>query len=881
MSAAEPVRPLDVLTSIKARLGALVGVSVLAAALLGTVGSATGVPTWLTLPVAVALALGVTQIFAAGMTAPLRQMTEVAQRMARGDWSGRVHTGAQDEVGRLAAAFNTMAADLESADRERRTLLASVSHELRTPLAGLTAVLENLADGVVPADERHLGEAVAQAERLGRLVGDLMELSRLEAGVTPLACEQVGLRGLVDACAADVAAAGREGPVDNAVPEDLVVPADPLRLRQLVSNVLDNALRHGSGDVPVRVTAAAADAGWWLEVADDGPGVPLPDRDRVFEWYRTGSDAGGGTGLGLAVARWVAQLHGGGLGFVDPGPDATPGTGAAVRLSVPVTPAPAPARVAGHASAAAPEPVGATALPGGEGEREADPLAPDPSSASPGGGGPTDLLDPAFGSWWPVGGRGPRALLVVASALVGLLAGALVPFHGPGLGWAVVLLAAGATAAVAARRRSEPFTVTCSVLALLLVLPLVLLDAEWIGVLGVLAAAAVFLVGVVGGRTVRGFLLAWLSWPLASLRGLPWFGRVLHLAGTGERVPAVVRTVAWSVAGVLVFGALLASADAVFASWVDAVVPSFSLGDLVPRGFVAVAVAAVTLAAAFVAAAPPRVERGEVSMSPLRNRFEWLAPVLLVDAVLLVFLLAQARVAFGGHGYVRSTTGLTYAEYVHQGFGQLTVTTLLTLLVVWAASRRAGRERGDVRALRLSLGLLCGLTLVVVASALSRMHVYQEAYGFTRLRLLADLVEAWLGVLVVGVLVAGILGHARWLPRFGLLVGAVALLGLAVVNPDHWIAEHNLERAQRTGELDVAYLQGLSDDAVPAVVDGLPAQDAVCVLEGRGGPTDGGVWSWTLGRARAERAAEDLPPAPDAASCASLLARYPAGPSAG
>jgi two-component system sensor histidine kinase BaeS len=875
MSAAEPVRPLDALTSIKARLGALVGVSVLAAALLGTVGSATGVPTWLTLPVAVVLALGVTQIFAAGMTAPLRQMTDVAQRMARGDWSGRVHTGAQDEVGRLAAAFNTMAADLESADRERRALLASVSHELRTPLAGLIAVLENLADGVVPADERHLDEAVAQAERLGRLVGDLMELSRLEAGVTTLAWEEVGLNGLVDACAVDVAAAGREGPVDNAVPADLVVRADPLRLRQLVSNVLDNALRHGSGKAAVRVTAARTVEGWWLEVADDGPGVPPPDRERVFDRYRTGSDAGGGTGLGLAVARWVAQLHGGGLRFVDPGPGSPPGGGAAVRLTVPDTAAPVgvPTGESGAAPAAVRVPVPSAG--------DADPPTVVAGTGGRGGAAPTDLLDPAFGSWWPISGRGPRGLLVVAGALVGLLAGALVPFHGPGLGWAVVLLAAGGTAAVAARRRREPFTLACSALALLLVLPLALLDAEWIGVLGVLAAAAVFLVGVVGARTVRGFLLAWLSWPLASLRGLPWFGRVLHLAGTGERVPAVARTVAWSVAGVLVFGALLASADAVFASWVDAVVPSFSLGDLAPRGFVAVAVAGVTLAAAFVAAVPPRVERGEVPVPPLRNRFEWLAPVLLVDAVLLVFLVAQARVVFGGHGYVRSTTGLTYAEYVHQGFGQLTVTTFLTLLVAWAASRRAGGEPADVRALRLSLGLLCSLTLVVVASALFRMHVYQEAYGFTRLRLLADLVEAWLGVLVLAVLVAGLLGHARWLPRFGLLVGAAALLGLALLDPDGWIAEHNLERAERTGELDVAYLQGLSDDAVPAVVEGLPGPEAACVLAARRGPADGGAWSWTLGRARAEHAADGLPPAPDAATCSSLLARYRAGPSAG
>ena len=121
---------------------------------------------------------------------------------------------------------------------------------------------------------------------------------------------------------------------------------------------------------------------------------------------------------------------------------------------------------------------------------------------------------------------------------------------------------------------------------------------------------------------------------------------------------------------------------------------------------------------------------------------------------------------FGGHDYLERTTGLTYAEYVHQGFGQLTVATALTLLVVWAAARKAPRETSaDVMWVRASLGLLCALTLVVVASALYRMHVYQEAYGFTELRLLVDVFEGWLGLLVVAVMVAGITLRGAWLPR--------------------------------------------------------------------------------------------------------------------
>ncbi|MEO5664239.1 MAG: histidine kinase dimerization/phospho-acceptor domain-containing protein, partial [Nocardioides sp.] len=188
---------LDTASSIKVKLGALVAISVIVVALLATLGSSAGVPVWLTLPVAVLLTLGVTQLLAAGMVSPLRSMTEVAQQMARGDYTGRVRTTSTDEVGRLAAVFNQMAGDLAVVEAERRDLIATVSHELRTPLAAMIAVLENLADGVVPADAQHLDGALAQAERLRRLVTDLLELSRLEAGVTRLQSTSVRVRTLV------------------------------------------------------------------------------------------------------------------------------------------------------------------------------------------------------------------------------------------------------------------------------------------------------------------------------------------------------------------------------------------------------------------------------------------------------------------------------------------------------------------------------------------------------------------------------------------------------------------------------------------------------------------------------------------------------------
>ncbi|MDP3891431.1 DUF4173 domain-containing protein, partial [Nocardioides sp.] len=258
----------------------------------------------------------------------------------------------------------------------------------------------------------------------------------------------------------------------------------------------------------------------------------------------------------------------------------------------------------------------------------------------------------------------------------------------------------------------------------------------------------------------------------------------------------------------------------------------------------------VVLAAVYLGLNPPRVDPPRGQVRPVARRFEWLAPVLLVDVVFLVFLVAQATVIFGGHDYLRRTTGLTYAEYVHQGFGQLTVATALTLLVVWAAARKAPRDTTADRAwLRGALGLLCVLTLVVVASALYRMHVYQEAYGFTRLRLLVDVFEGWLGLLVLSVLVAGVTLRAAWLPRVALLSGAGLLLALAVVNPDAWIAQHNLDRYAETGKVDWSYLRGLSDDAVPVLAT-VPDDVAGCALQGRE-PADDDWLEWNLGRDRA------------------------------
>ncbi len=825
-------QPLAQVRSLKVKLGLLVAASVVVASIVASVGRAGGVPAWLSIPVTILIALAVTQLLAVGMTAPLREMTAASRRMARGDYSVRVNETSRDEVGELARAFNRTAHDLATVDRQRRELVANVSHELRTPLTALQAVLENLVDGSEPADPRALQPALAQAERLGDLVTDLLDLARVDAGKAPLTPEPVTVARLLTEAVEEARVTGRPVEYDVRVdPPDLVVRADPARLHQLVANLLDNASRHSPTGGLVRVTVSRVEDHHRIEVTDQGPGVAPVDRERAFEPFGTlsATEGGGGTGLGLAIARWVTDLHGGSIGFVDP---AAGGTGARVRVDLPAAP---PVR---------PTPTEEKPMP-----------APAPAPPSPTAVAPSSLVDDLLGSFWPDRAVPGRVSVLLGALGVGLLAAIVLPYRDAGIGTFLVLLAGGAVIMAASARGADRFTQACAVICVLLAAVTMLRDADWIIALSIVTGAVVTVCGVTGARTMPGFVLSGISGPLAGLRGLPWLGRTLGALTGGGNAAALLRTAVWSAAGLLVFGLLFASADALFAEWADALVPDLELESFVLRVFIGVAVGGVVLAAAYLALNPPRVDQPKEEARPVNRPFEWLAPVLVVDVVFAAFLVAQATVIFGGHDYLERTTGLTYAEYVHEGFGQLTVATALTLLVIWAAARKAPRETpADRLRLRAALGLLCVQTLVVVASALYRMHVYQEAYGFTELRLVVDVFEGWLGLLVLAVVAAGVTLKAAWLPRFALLSGAGLVLAMAAINPDAWIAQRNVDRYAETGDLDWAYLRGLSDDAVP-VLTTLPDDVRGCVLDGRTQADDDWL-EWNLGR---WRAADDLP----------------------
>ncbi len=334
------VRPLDVLRSIRTKLGVLVITTNALAALITWVGLRMHLGPTRTFPLALVVSIVVTLVLARGMTSPLREMTAAARAMAGGDYSRRVRATSRDEVGQLAVAFNQMADDLATGDQQRRDLIANVSHELRTPVAALRAQLENIVDGVTPATPASLGAALAQTERLSRLVTYLLDLSRIEAGAADLRVATVDVAEFLDAVVDEVemVEAGKNLVFEvDVTPENLTVPGDPDRLSQIFVNLLHNAIRHAPHGSTVRVAAMRRGDRVVIDVADEGPGIAVADRSRIFERFVHGttpaatSSAGtsGGTGIGLAIVRWAVALHDGDIEVVDSE------QGATFRVSLP------------------------------------------------------------------------------------------------------------------------------------------------------------------------------------------------------------------------------------------------------------------------------------------------------------------------------------------------------------------------------------------------------------------------------------------------------------------------------------------------------------------------------------------------------------------
>ena len=312
------MRPLDRFASLKLKLGLVIVAAVATTLVVNELGLRYGFKPASRAVVAALLALGMVQLLASGMTSPLREMANASRAMARGEHGRRVTATSKDEVGELARAFNAMAAELDEVDRIRRDLVANVSHELRTPISALQAVLENLVDGVAPADPETFRTMLKQVERLGRLVRQLLDLSRLESGVVPLQWRTFVVRELLDDVADEARLHAPDARIDVVVePPDLALEADPERVHQVVANLVENAVRHSPVPGAITLTGRAENGHVVIEVADEGPGIPADEAERVFErFYRpdpSRAAPSGGAGLGLSIARWIVDLHGGSI----------------------------------------------------------------------------------------------------------------------------------------------------------------------------------------------------------------------------------------------------------------------------------------------------------------------------------------------------------------------------------------------------------------------------------------------------------------------------------------------------------------------------------------------------------------------------------------
>ena len=264
---------------------------------------------------------------------PVGDLIDAVGRVADGDLSTRVAERGPREARRLARAFNTMTTRLEAGEEQRRRLLADVSHELRTPLSVVQGNLEALVDGVHPADEAHLVAILDETKVLSRLVEDLRTLSLAESGALALHREAIDVGALVretvDSLASRALPAGvsLEAQVPSGLPQ---VDADPVRGREILSNLIANALRYTPRGGQVTVTARAEGARVAIDVRDTGAGIAPERIARIFDRFYKSPESRG-AGLGLAIAKQLVEAHGGEISATS-----VVGEGTVVHFTLPV-----------------------------------------------------------------------------------------------------------------------------------------------------------------------------------------------------------------------------------------------------------------------------------------------------------------------------------------------------------------------------------------------------------------------------------------------------------------------------------------------------------------------------------------------------------------
>jgi two-component system, OmpR family, sensor histidine kinase BaeS len=307
-----------------------------AGALLGFVapGAAPSAATAVAVVVVIVLAiLAGVRIFGAAIR-PLADLARAAERLADGEPGIRVRPSGPRPVRGLATSFNAMAERLDRSRTDRQALLADVTHELRTPLTVISGGIEAMLDGVHAADEDHLAPLLAEVEVMDRLLEDLRTLSLAQAGALPLHREETDVVALTrEVVAAHQArAAAARVTLSATGDEPVVTSVDPVRVREIVGNLVTNALRHTPAGGRVTVGVLADDEEAVLTVRDTGEGIEPADLERVFERFHRRSDAGG-SGLGLTIVRDLATAHG---GTVEAASDGVAGRGSTFVVRLPL-----------------------------------------------------------------------------------------------------------------------------------------------------------------------------------------------------------------------------------------------------------------------------------------------------------------------------------------------------------------------------------------------------------------------------------------------------------------------------------------------------------------------------------------------------------------
>ncbi len=259
------------------------------------------------------------------ITRPMSQMRHAAQALAAGEANVHVPVHSQDELGKVADAFNQMANKISEQEQTRRQMVADVAHELRTPLTVMNGNLEAMLDGLLTPNEEEILELHGEVQRLSRLIDDLRLLSLADSGQLSLNVEKVDVRELTATVVTRLTPLAETHGVrlvDDAPKRSLLIRSDADRVQQALANLVANGIRHTPAGGRVRVTAVREKEFIHLSVVDNGPGIPAPDLPYVFNRFWRGDKSrsrhSGGSGLGLAIVKQIAELHQGSVTALSP-----------------------------------------------------------------------------------------------------------------------------------------------------------------------------------------------------------------------------------------------------------------------------------------------------------------------------------------------------------------------------------------------------------------------------------------------------------------------------------------------------------------------------------------------------------------------------------